>query len=194
MRRHSAILGIADNADGNLATMVPKKPSPPTPKTIPNQVAVRYRAGQAEKVRERLATLGSMEDHPLSRILILHRARSVTRRAVDTALKALQDDKLVDFATPVLRDSESGTRKVLTDEIVLRLKSGHAQQRTLATLKGEHGLKIGRRNEFEPAQYIVKVPQAWGTHTLDVARSLDQRADVEFASPNFLTDIKRYSQ
>jgi hypothetical protein len=185
---------MADNAGRHPAATVPKKPSPPTPKTIPNQVAVRYRAGQAEKVRERLATLGSMEDHPLSRILILHRARSVTRRAVDTALKALQDEKLVDFATPVLRDSESGTRKVLTDEIVLRLKSGHAQQRTLAALKGEHGLKIGRRNEFEPAQYIVKVPRAWGTHTLDVARLLDRRADVEFASPNFLTDIKRYSQ
>jgi hypothetical protein len=180
---------MADNADGNLATMVPKKPSPT--KTIPNQIAVRYRAGQAEKVRERLATLGSMEDHPLSRILILHRAPSVTRRAADTALKALQDEKLVDFATPVLRDSESGMRKVLTDEIVLRLKSGHAPQRTLATLRGEHGLKIGRRNQFEPSQYIVKVAQASGTHTLDVARSLGQRADVEFASPNFLTGIKR---
>jgi S-adenosylmethionine:tRNA-ribosyltransferase-isomerase (queuine synthetase) len=178
----------------HLAPMVPQKSSPATPKTIPNQVAVRYRAGQAEKVRERLATLGRMEDHPLSRILILHRAPSVTRRAVNTALKVLQDEKLVDFATPVLRDSASGMRKVLTDEIVLRLKSSRGQQRTLATLKGEHGLKIGRRNEFEPAQYIVRVSQASGTHTLDVARALDQRADVEFASPNFLTGIKRYSQ
>jgi hypothetical protein len=183
---------MVDHADGNLTTMVSKKPPPP--KTIPNQVAVRYRAGQAAKVRERLATLGRMEDHPLSRILILHRAPSVTRRAVDTALNALQDEKVVDFATPVLRDSESGMRKVLTDEIVVRLKSGHGQHRTLAMLKGEHGLKIGRRNEFEPTQYIVKVTQASGTHTLDVARALDQRADVEFASPNFLTGIKRYSQ
>jgi hypothetical protein len=182
---------MADNADGNLATMAPKKPSSSTPKTIPNQVAVRYRAGQAEKVRERLATLGRTENQPLSRILILHRAPSVTRRAVDTALKTLQDERLVEFATPVLRDSDSGTRMVLTDEIVLRLKSGRATERTLATLKAEHGLKIGRRNEFEPAQYIVKVPQTSGTHTIDVARSLDRRADVEFASPNFLTDIKR---
>jgi hypothetical protein len=171
--------------------MAQKKPSSSTPKTIPNQVAVRYRAGQAEKVRERLAKLGRIEDQPLSRILILHRPTSVTRRAADTVLKALQDEKLVDFATPVLRDSDSGTRMVLTDEIVLRLKSGRSTERTLATLKAEHGLKIGRRNEFEPGQYIVKLPQTSGTHTIDVARSLDRRADVEFACPNFLTDIKR---
>ena len=171
--------------------MAPKKRSRSTLETMPNQVAVRYRAGQEKKVHERLAALGSIEDQPLSRILILHRNPSVTRRAVDAALEALEQEKLVEFATPVLRDSESGTRQVLTDEIVLRLKSGTAQQRTLARLKDTHGLEIGRRNEFEPAQYIVKVKQASGTHTLDVARSLDKRADVEFASPNFLTDIKR---
>jgi hypothetical protein len=175
-------------------TAIAKKPPMPAPKTIPNQIAVRYRAGQDETVRDRLARLGRLEDHPRARILIVHRAPSVTRRAVNTALKALQDEKLVDFATPVLRDPASGMRKVLTDEIVLRLRSGPGQQRTLATLRGEHGLKIGRRNEFEPTQYIVKVSQASGTHTLDVARALDERADVEFASPNFLTDIKRYSQ
>lgn len=171
--------------------MASKKSSPPALTTIPNQLAVRYKAGRADSVRARLAALGKTEDQPLSRILILHRAPAVTRRALDTAVKALQDEKLVEFATPVMMDPGSGLRQVLTDEIVVRLKSGHAQQRTLATLKGEHGVTIGRRNEFEPTQYIVKVPQASGTRTLDVARSLDQRADVEFASPNFLTDIKR---
>lgn len=171
--------------------MARKKQPQPTLKTIPNQVAVCYRAGHEKKVRERLSALGRAEDQPLSRILILHRNPSVTRRAVDTEIEALQEEQLVEFATPVMRDADSDRRQVLTDEIVLRLKPGHAQQRTLAALKDEHGLKIARRNEFEPTQYIVKVKQASGTHTLDVARSLDQRDDVEFASPNFLTDIKR---
>ena len=171
--------------------MVSKKSSAPALTTIPNELAVRYKAGRVDSVRVRLAAFGSTEDQPLSRILIVHRASSVTRRALDAAIQVLQDEKLVEFATPVMLDSASGLRQVLTDEIVVRLKSSHAQQRTLATLKGEHGVTIGRRNEFEPTQYIVKVPQASGTRTIDVARSLDQRADVEFASPNFLTDIKR---
>ena len=171
--------------------MVSKKSSAPALTKIPNELAVRYKAGRADSVRARLAAFGRTEDQPLSRILILHRAPAVTRRALDAAIQTLEDEKLVEFATPVMIDSASGLRQVLTDEIVVRLKSGHAQQRTLATLKGEHGVKIGRRNEFEPTQYIVKVPQASGTRTLDVARSLDQRADIEFASPNFLTNIKR---
>lgn len=154
-------------------------------------MAVRYRAGQAERVRERLAAFGEVEDQPQARLLILHRSASVPASAVNKAQNALQTEKLVEFATPVLRDGDSGLRMVLTDEIVLRLKVGHATQRTLATLKAEHGLTIGRRNEFEPQQYIVKVPQTSGTCTIDVARSLDRRDDVEFASPNFLTDIKR---
>ena len=171
--------------------MATKKPSSPVLKTIPDQLAVRYRAGRAQTVRARLAPFGKLEDQPLSRIMILQRTPSVTRRAVDAEIKALQDEKLVEFATPVMLDSQSGLRQVLTDEIVVRLKPGQPQQRTLATLKGEHGVKIGKRNEFERTQYIVKVPHASGTRTLDVARSLDQRADIEFASPNFLTDIKR---
>ncbi len=171
--------------------MPSKKSSSPALTTIPNQLAVRYKAGRADSVRARLDALGKTEDQRLSRILILHRAPAVTRRAVDVVVNELQDEKLIEFATPVMVDAASGLRQVLTDEIVVRLKSSHAQQRTLATLKGEHGVKIGRRNEFEPTQYIVKVPQASGTRTLDVAHSLDQRADVEFASPNFLTDIKR---
>ena len=171
--------------------MASKKSPSPALTTIPNQLAVRYKAGRADSVRARLAGLGKTEDQPVSRILILHRAPAVTRRALDTAVKALQDEKLVEFATPVMLDLGSGLRQVLTDEIVVRLKAGHAQQRTLATLKGEHGVTIGRRNEFEPTQYIVKVPDTTGTRTLEVARSLDKRDDVEFAYPNYLTGIKR---
>ena len=171
--------------------MANKKSRLPALKTIPDQLAVRCRAGRAQTVHARLTPFGRLEDQPLSRIVILHRAPSVTRRAVDAAVQALQDEKLIDFATPVMLDPQSGLRQVLTDEIVVRLKPGQPQQRTLATLKGEHGVKIGKRNEFERTQYIVKVPHASGTRTLDVARSLDERSDIEFASPNFLTDIKR---
>ena len=170
--------------------MASNKTSSPKPRTIPTQVAVRYRASQAGKVRERLAAFGDVEDQPQVRLLILHRHPSAPANVVAETLHALQAEKLVEFATPVLRDADSGLRMVLTDEIVLRLKVGHATRRTLAALKAEHGLTIGRRNEFEPQQYIVKVPQTSGTCTMDVARSLDRRDDVEFASPNFLTDIK----
>jgi hypothetical protein len=166
----------------------------PTPtssqKRIPNQVAVRYCDGQEETVSQALGTLGTLEAQPSSRLFILHRSPGVAPTKVKAALTSLQENDAIEFATPVLHDSASDTRQVLTDEIVLRLKPGQPR-RTLAEVKAEHGLTIGKRNEFEPRQYIVKVPRASGTHTLDVARSLCRRDDVEFASPNFLTTIKR---
>jgi hypothetical protein len=167
-----------------------RSPAAPPQRLIRDQIAVRYCDGHEQKVRETLGMLGTLEAQPSSRIVILHRTPGIPGTKVKAALDDLQQRKAIEFATPVLRDPASDTRQVLTDEIVLRLKPGQAKS-TLAAVKAEHGVTIGKRNEFEPTQYIVKVPRASGTQTLDVARSLDQRDDVEFASPNFLTTVKR---
>ncbi len=162
----------------------------PGMKALANEMAARYRAGQEPKVRDALAPFGSLETYPLGRMIVLRQGPGVVKGTVHTVLDGLQRAKLIEFVTPVLVDRQSNARQVLTDEIVLRLKPGRGQ-RTLAALAAEHGVRIGRRNEFEPSQYIVKVPKPSGTQTLDVARSLDRSEDVEFASPNFLTEIKR---
>ena len=139
---------------------------------------------------EALAPLGKVQTYSRQRMVVLELAAGQTSARLDAALNDLQAAGLLEFVTPVLLDRESNTRQVLTDEIVLRLKPGRTE-RTLDALKSAHGLEIGSRNEFEPSQYIVKVPKASGTATLDVARSLDQSDDVEFASPNFITQVKR---
>ena len=159
-------------------------------KTVPNEVAARYRSGQEQKVRDALAPLGRVELYPLQRMIVLHRASGVTSANVQAVLDSLHRVHLIEFVTPVLVDPDSHTRQVLTDEIVLRLKPGRSR-RALAALKAAHGIEIERRNQFEPSQYIVKVPKPSGLQTLDVARSLDRSDDVEFASPNFLTEVKR---
>jgi len=160
-------------------------------KPIPNQVAVRYRKGKERKVSAALSKLGTVEDQRSVCMLILHRAPGVSQREVDSVLEELRERGAIDFTTAVLRDADSGARQVLTDEIVVRLKRTAPQRRTLASLKAEHGVEIGKQNAYEPTQYIVKVPDPSGTNTLDVARSLDRCKAVEFASPNFLTDFKR---
>jgi hypothetical protein len=171
-------------------TMASRRRAPASPDIVKDQIAVRYCPGQDRKVREALEQVGRVEEQPSSQIFILHRSPGVSASTVATAIETLKKTSKIAFATPVLRDPESGTRQVLTDEITLRLKPGSAS-RALKALKAEHGVIVGKRNEFEPTQYIVKVPDTTGTRTLDVARSLDKRDDVEFASPNYLTDIKR---
>jgi hypothetical protein len=158
------------------------------------QIAVRYCSGAARKVREALAALGTVESYPPGSILILHRSPSVSAAKVRSAVKALEKDGLVEFATPVLLDRQSNTRRILTGEITIRLKSDAPARQTLASLKADHGVRVERRNEFEPTQYVVTVPDPSGTRAREIARSLDSRSDVEFATPNFITDLRKWSR
>ena len=142
-------------------------------------------------MRAALAALGTVESYPQGGILILHRNPKVSAAEVRSAVAALEKDGLVKFVTPVLRDAKSDARQILTGEITVRLKSGARARQTLASLKAEHGVEVKCRNEFEPTQYVVSVPDPSGTRTRAIARSLDSRSDVEFAAPNFITDIKK---
>jgi hypothetical protein len=173
-----------------LTTSRSKAPAP-KPAVRTAQIALRYRAGAERKVRAALAGLGTVESYPAGDILILDRDPKVSAAEVRSAVKTLEKDGLVEFATPVLRDQHSDVRHFLTGEITLRLKSGASARKTLASLKMQHGIEVKRRNEFEPTQYVVSVPDPSGTRTREIARSLDRRSDVEFAAPNVITDIKK---
>lgn len=162
----------------------------PALEKVPNEVAVRYRAGQARRVRKALIPLGTVTTYAPKRMLVLRRASGIPSSTARAILEELERSDLIEFVTPVLRDLESNTRQLLTDEIVLRMKPGRTK-RALSVLTAEHGIAIASRNEFEPSQYIVTVPKPSGTQTIDIARSLDLSEDVEFARPNFVTEVRR---
>jgi hypothetical protein len=168
-----------------------KKGPASKPVAATGQIALRPRAGAERKVRAALAALGTIESYSPGDILILHRSPKVSAADVRSAIRTLEKDRLVEFATTVLRDPRSDARQVLTGEITVRLKSGAPARQTLASLKAEHGVEVKRRNEFEPTQYVVSAPGQSCTRTRQIARSLNSRSDVEFAAPNFITDIKR---
>ena len=169
-------MGIKARIDGNLRVM-------------PTEIAVHYRKGRRYDVADALSALGTVEDKYPRRLLILHRAPGVSPHEVTALVKWLEDRSAIEFASAVFRDLGTGLRQVLTDEVVLRLKPGAAHRHALSTLCAEHGVAVRRRNTYEPAQYIVKVSNPSGTNTLDVAESLAHCEQVEFASPNFLTEL-----
>ena len=112
---------------------------------------------------------------PSSRLFILHRSPGITSSKVKASLLTLQEEAAIEFATPVLRDAASDTRQVLTDEIVLRLKPGQ-NSRTLAAVKAEHGLTIGKRNEFNPGSTSSRCrAQTAPTRSTSRARSIGAR-------------------
>jgi hypothetical protein len=168
-----------------------RKGPAPKPAATTGQTALRCRAGAERKVRAALAPLGTIESYPPGGILILHRSPTASAAEVRSTVRTLEKDGLVEFVTPVLRDRQSDARQFLTGEIIVRLKSGVPAKKTLASLKAEHGVEVKRRNEFEPTQYVVSVPDPSAARTRDIARSLDRRSDVEFATPNVISDIKK---
>ncbi len=108
--------------------MASRRRSPASPDIVKDQIAVRCCPGQERKVREALEQFGKVEEQPSSHIFILHRSPDVSASKVATAIEALKKASKIAFATPVLRDPESGTRQVLTDEITLRLKPGSSSR------------------------------------------------------------------
>ena len=161
------------------------------PRPVPYQLAVRWAPGAESRVRAALSPLGDVEPYKPARILILHRRPRTSRVSLAKTLDRLREQRSIEFVTPVLRDPAGTARQVLTDEITVRFKPDAAVRRTLASLRAEHGLQVARRNEFVRTQFIVRLPHTSGTRTLALARSLHRRDDVEFAAPNYITEIHR---
>ena len=145
------------------STISRRKGPAPKPPTRTGQIALSYCAGAEHKVRAALGALGTIESYQPDNILILHKSATASAAEVRSAVRTLEKDGLVKFVTPVLRDQQSDARQILTGEITVRLKPGASARQTLASLKAEHGVEVKRRNEFEPTQYVLSVPDKSGT-------------------------------
>ena len=53
------------------------------------------------------------------------------------------------------------------------------------------GLELARQNEFVPNQFVVKIPRAAEADPVRVAAKLNRSSEVEFATPNFLSQHHR---
>jgi len=144
-----------------------------------------------EQVRGALSALGQIESYAPASLLILHANPDAAPKDVARVTDDLQREHLVEYVTPVLQDARTGSRQILTDEITVRLRPEAPQKGTLTDMRRAEGVSVAHRNEFVRTQYTLKVPKASGTRTLEVAKRLQKRADVEFAAPNYIVDIKR---
>ena len=155
-----------------------------------NTVAVRCREDAEETVCSALRSLGRVRAVESHRLLIVELPEATQRAAALKQLEQWGEEGAVEFVTPVLRDSESQLRQILTDEITVRFKPVLPPEQ-LKRIEEKYGVTIARQNEFIPNQFIVKVTQPNGLHTLEVANQLDAADEVEFAAPNFISEFRR---
>jgi len=152
--------------------------------------AVRYRPTAESAVAGALRQLGSVRHLEPHHLLLVELPDTEREAAAVRKLRAWHRDGQVDFFTPVLRDRQTRLLRILTDEITVRFKP-NVPARRRASIQRKLGVNALRQNEFVPSQCVVKVSQPTGLNTLKVARALDQSPDVQFATPNYISEFRR---
>ncbi len=157
---------------------------------LDNTLAVRYREDVKTDIYQALRTMGRVRIDQARRLAIVEFSGTAQRDQAENRLRKWLDDGIVEFVTPVLRDADSQLLQILTDEITVRFESVLPLKR-LKAMEQKYGVTVARQNEFVPNQFIVKVTQPEGLRTLEVASQLDAADEVEFATPNFISEHRR---
>jgi fervidolysin-like protein len=162
---------------------------------LPARVALRWEAQEHGRLQEALRALvgsrGKLHTLESERLFLLELEDTSVGPALWKDLAGLQEQGLLDWASPTLRDVDSGLRLIATDEIVVRLRDDAGAQAKLRRLVAPLGLQIVQRNEFVASQFMVKGARLLGLEVLEKADALAALPEVKFAAPNFLTEATK---
>lgn len=159
-------------------------------KPIRGLYAVRCRLANEPTVADALRELGSVRRLEPHHLLLVQLPDKKREAAALNKLRAWHLAGRVEFFTPVFRDEATQLQRIPTDEIILRFKPDVPAKRR-ASLRRKLGVNTLRQNEFVPDQCVVKVSKATGLKTLKVATTLAKSAEVEYATPNYISEFRR---
>lgn len=161
-----------------------------------NQLSVRFDAGLNLPAARRLV-------RGLSSSAQLSRAAQLRGRAVSTvdlsglsqagferALAELKAARNVDFAYPVWLDPATGSRMLLTDELIVRARvrlAASSNRRALALM----GLAVEHPILYSQDEYVLRLLAPKSSDPLAVSRKLAKSGLVDWAEPNFVQEYHK---
>jgi hypothetical protein len=160
------------------------------PARIAARWSPRHRGRLQEALRDFFGPRGALDALEKEQLFLVQLTGPVGPPVWDH-LAELQDQGFLEWASPALRDVESGLRVIATDEIVVRLRDDAGTPAKLRRLVAPLGLQVVQRNEFVASQFMVKVTRLLGLEVLEKAESLAALPEVKFAAPNFLTEAAK---
>jgi hypothetical protein len=104
-------------------------------------------------------------------------------------LRELVRKGIAQFATPRLRDSE-GYGRYVTDEVTVRFKKP-PKKPELAAFTKQYNLSVIRQSIGSKETYLMKTSEPDWEQVLKHTSTMDADVRVEFASPNFLSEMRR---
>ncbi len=99
--------------------------------------------------------------------------------------------KSVRYWSPILRDRETGLEQILTDEILVHFQRELTRDQAAEILGKFPGVRLDRAVRFSPEEFIASVSPAMGLAALRFAETLETSPEVEFVSPNFISEAWR---
>lgn len=158
--------------------------------SLDNVWAVRFAEPAKASVQEALREFGEAREITTQRLFIVELVKPAQQDDLLTALTSLLDRGDIEFFKPVMCDPESRLQQILTDEISVRFKKVPSAK-DLKAVEKKYGVIVERQNEFVPSQFIVKTSRSIEGDTLEVASRMDEAEEVEFATPNFISEHRR---
>lgn len=167
----------------------PSSKAPAKPKVLAKSYALRYAEGSLNELEAKLKPLGEVQVLEEQHLLLLRNSQK-TQAQLLKLLKSDLEEGTVGFITPILQDTQSQCLQIPTNEITVRFKQSVSEQH-LKSFTDQYGLTVVRQNEFVPQQYTVQVAKPTGLRALEVANQLQTASEVEFATPNYISQYKR---
>lgn len=160
-----------------------------------DKLSVRFRAGVSKASRtalvrglstkSRLTKASRLRGRDLSSLSIT----KASKKSLGRLLADLRANKNVEFAYPAWVNAKSGERVLLTDEVVVRLKSGAASPQVKSALAARD-LTIARKISYTSDEYVLKLLEPKQADPLAVSRSLYRSGLVHWAVPNFVQELR----
>lgn len=168
------------------------------------EYAVRFKAGLSDTKKEGLirnvtpsGTLSYTADQSTGRAPSIVKLESVNkaepaklRADMEEALARLRAEEDVKFAFPIFVYPKTGTKLLLTDEIVLRLNNGRKIE-DLASLHKTYGTTVVKKMWGTQDQYVLRVNDPKAVSPLKAANAFFDSGLVQWAVPNFMQQYEK---
>ena len=137
-----------------------------------------------------ILTLSKDDVLPAPEVSIV-RTKNLSDAERTALLERLEQFPAVEYANPFVIYSD-GTYQGIQDRIIVRLKS-QKDLIKLSDMAVEFNLTIQEKNEFDSFVYVLKTSKQTGANALEIANKIHEKGIFEYAEPDFLLLLKRFS-
>jgi hypothetical protein len=162
------------------------------------ECAVQFRASLSDKAKDAIVSSLALPAKVVDggqgegRGLTIIKLEAEYKAESETAITALRAQQEVEFAFPVFINPKTGTRMLLTDELVIKLKLKPGRQAEEVTgLSASYGVTVVSKMWGTQDEYVLRVQDPKAVSPLEVANVFFESGLVEWAEPNFVQEYQK---